>query len=89
MRKLFGKMVLFVVLVSGLTILPGAAEACFDCYCNGDYVGCVTTINYCWNACQPQDTKSSVQALDPRNSCTQETQNNQPVFFCSSEPASK
>ncbi len=23
----------------------------FHCYCNGSYVGCVTTIQYCWNAC--------------------------------------
>ena len=91
MRKLSGKVGIFVILASLLAIFPGAAQACFSCYCNGDYVGCVTTIDYCWNACQPQETKSqasSLQALDPRVvSCTETTQEDQLVFSCTNEPA--
>lgn len=54
---------LFSLLVLALTVLglqkPASAEeaitACpdgtFSCSCNGKWVGCVTTIQYCWNAC--------------------------------------
>lgn len=92
MRKLSGKLFIFLVLASAFTLLPGAAQACFDCYCNGDYVGCVTTITYCWNACQPQDQKgqSSLDALDPRvTTCNQETRDGEQIFSCNFDPASK
>ena len=92
MRRLSGKVGAFFVAAVMAALLPGAAEACFSCYCNGDYVGCVTRIDYCWNACQPQETltSSSVAALDPRViSCTEATQDAQPFFSCSSEPATK
>lgn len=41
---LFGKSVLAVA-------AAGCESGTFACYCNGSYVGCVTTIQYCWNAC--------------------------------------
>ena len=30
----------------------------FNCYCNGVWVGCVTTIDFCWNACTAQGAES-------------------------------
>jgi hypothetical protein len=54
---------LFSILVVALTVVglqsPAFATVkttdcpagTFSCTCNGSWVGCVTTIAYCWNAC--------------------------------------
>lgn len=26
-------------------------DGTFKCYCNNNFVGCLTTVQYCWNAC--------------------------------------
>ncbi len=95
MRKMSGKVGAFLISAAMAAIVPSAAEACFSCYCNGDYVGCVTTIQYCRNACQPQETlaSSSAKALDPRVrskvSCTEATRDDQSIFSCVSKPTTK
>lgn len=86
MRKTFKMIGLSVALLSASS-LWAKAEACFNCYCNGDYVGCLTTIQYCWNACQPnQDTTLQSEPL----TCSEEVREEQTVFICSSDnPASE
>jgi hypothetical protein len=65
MSKPVRKLLVLVALVSGLALLPNVqpvaeAQSCpsgtFSCTCNGDWVGCVTSVQYCWNACQPSET---------------------------------
>lgn len=50
-RKLFAKLALMMVLVTGaLLSVPGTSEA-FPCYCNGRYVGDFDTVRGCYDAC--------------------------------------
>lgn len=50
-RKLFAKLALMMVLVTGAILsVPGKSEA-FSCYCNGAYVGEFDSIRGCWDAC--------------------------------------
>lgn len=56
-RKLFAKLALMMLLVTGALIsVPGTSEA-FSCYCNGRYVGEFDDIGACWNACPNETVK--------------------------------
>lgn len=57
-RKLAIIPALALVAFVGISARPSSAAGsldtkptCFSCYCNGDYVGCITSVTYCVNAC--------------------------------------
>lgn len=97
MRKIIKMLGLSIALLS----MPAGAKVAeptecpsgtFKCYCNSSFVGCVTTIQYCINACGSalqSDPDQSVVA--EKNSCSEAVdEKDQTVFVCSSEnPASE
>jgi hypothetical protein len=82
---------LCVVVMAATLAVPsyGVAQDCpsgtFNCYCNGTWAGCLSSVAFCWNACG-QTLQSAKRS---KNICSAEVDKNQPAFFCAFEPRAK
>lgn len=90
MRKTFRTLTLSLIAFSVLAI-PAAADCpsgTFNCYCNGNWVGCVTSVTYCWNACGNETLFGPVVDAS-KNRCEEGDEGDgQLAIFCFSEPIS-